>query len=209
MRHVFRCWWGPESHPSLAGLSSTALIHIPVSLPLPAAGGKLKAVEGLRIHPGHIAPRPAVGGQQDVGEAIHRVPPLNIHTHKQIEFQHRWGVAPTASVQQQDAWADLVFIGLLPVTDGVLTGHDIEVNMVIAADAPAAPLPCSDALQLQQQVVGAHPLLAGCGQAVHSAVHIHGPQQCDGHGGPLKEEGRQHSTFQAVWLIFNDCVLKV
>lgn len=72
------------SYPSLAGFS-TALIHVPVPLPIPAAGRQLKAVERLRIHPGHVAPRPAVGGQQCVSEAVDRVPPLkkiieNTHT---------------------------------------------------------------------------------------------------------------------------------
>lgn len=67
---------GVVPHPSLAGVSSTVLIHIPVSLPLPAAGGQLEAVERLRIHPGHVTPRPAVSGQEDVSEAIYWVPPL-------------------------------------------------------------------------------------------------------------------------------------
>lgn len=69
----------------------------------------------------------------------------------------------------------LVFIGLLPVANGGLTGHYVEVNMVVTADAPAAPLPRSDTLQLQQHVVCTLPPLASCGKAVHPAIHIHGP----------------------------------
>lgn len=76
------CSWGVISHPSLAGFSSTGVIHIPVSLPLPAAGGQLEAVEWLGIHSGHIAPRPTVGGQQCVSKAIHWVPPLKKQTLK-------------------------------------------------------------------------------------------------------------------------------
>lgn len=72
------------SYPSLAGFSCTALIHIPVPLPLPAAGWQLKTVERLRIHPSHVAPRPAVRRQQRVSEAVHRVPPLKAHTYSTL-----------------------------------------------------------------------------------------------------------------------------
>lgn len=82
---------------------------------------------------------------------------------------------------------DLVFVGLLSVTDGGLAGHDVEVDAVVAADAPAAPLPRRHPLQLQQHVVSTHPLLASCRQAVHAAVHVHGPQQRDRHGDPCTE----------------------
>lgn len=52
---------------------------------------------------------------------------------------------------------------------------------MVAADAPAAALAGRDPLELQQHVVTALPLLAGGGEAVHPAVHVHGPQQRDGH----------------------------
>lgn len=64
-----------KSHPGLARVSA-ALIHVPVALPLPAAGRQLEAVQRLGVDAGDVAPRPAVGGQQGVGEAVHRVPPL-------------------------------------------------------------------------------------------------------------------------------------
>lgn len=167
------------THPSLAGFSSTGLIHIPVSFPLPASGGQLEAVERLRIHPRHITPRPAVCGQQDVSEAVHRVPPL---TQTQT-FMLCWQHSPV-HCDERGAWTHLVFIGLLPVADGGLAGYYVQVNMVVTADAPAAPLACSDALQLQQHVVSAHPAQTGRGQAVHPAVYVHGPQLRDGHDAP-------------------------
>lgn len=76
---------------------------------------------------------------------------------------------------------DLVLVGLLLVADGFLAGHHVEVHVVVAADAPAAALTGRDALELQQHVVAALPLLAGRGEAVHPAIHIHSPQQRDGH----------------------------
>lgn len=80
--------------------------------------------------------------------------------------------------------ADLVFIGLFPIADGRLAGHHVEVNVVVTANAPAATLPRGNPLQLQQHVVCTLPALAGGGEAVDSAVHVHGPQQRDGHDGP-------------------------
>lgn len=67
-----------SSYPGLARFSA-ALIHVPVTLPLPAAGRQLEAVQRLGVDAGDVAPRPAVGGQQGVGEAVYRVPPLEGH----------------------------------------------------------------------------------------------------------------------------------
>lgn len=97
-------------------------------------------------------------------------------------------------VRQDASGSNLVFISLLLVADGGLTGHHVEVNVVVAADAPAAALAGGDALELQQHVIAALPLLAGCGEAVNPAVHVHGPQQRDGHDGPWAENNKPDFT---------------
>lgn len=88
----------------------------------------------------------------------------------------------------------LVFIGLLLVANRGLAGHHVEVNVVVAADAPAATFAGRDAFELQQHVVASLPLLAGRGEAVHSAVHVHGPKQRDGHDGGALSETTQRYT---------------
>lgn len=84
-----------KSYPGLARFSA-ALIHVPVALPLPAAGRQLEAVQRLGVDAGDVAPRPAVGGQQGVGEAVHRVPPL---------WGHRGGAALASACMRRNSLA--------------------------------------------------------------------------------------------------------
>lgn len=52
----------PGTHSFLCGLSLEVLIHIPVSLPVPAVRGKLKTIQRLVLQPRDITPLPAVAG---------------------------------------------------------------------------------------------------------------------------------------------------
>lgn len=65
-----------DTHPFLCGLSPKVLIHVPVALPLPAAGGKPEAVQRLVLQTRDIAPLPAVARQQTFGETVNWIPAL-------------------------------------------------------------------------------------------------------------------------------------
>lgn len=76
----------------------------------------------------------------------------------------------------------LILVGLLLVADGQVRGVDVQVDVVVAGDAPAALLSCRHPLELHVGIAAVLPLLARGGQAVDPPVHIHCPQQGDGHG---------------------------
>ena len=67
----------------------------------------------------------------------------------------------------------LVFIGLFPISDGLDTRVYVEVNVMVTANSPAAPLSSGDTLKLKQRVLGAFPAPTGGRQAVHLPVHVH------------------------------------
>lgn len=68
--------YGDATHPFLCGLSLKVFIHIPVALPLPAAGGKPEVVQRLVLQTRDITPLPAVAWQQTLRETIDRIPSL-------------------------------------------------------------------------------------------------------------------------------------
>lgn len=76
----------------------------------------------------------------------------------------------------------LVLVGLLLVADGQIRSVDVQVDVIVAGDAPAALLSRRHPLELHLGVMAMLPLLARRGQAVDPPVHIHRPQQGDGHG---------------------------
>lgn len=76
----------------------------------------------------------------------------------------------------------MVLVGLLLVADRQVGGVDVQVDVVVAGDAPAALLRRRHPLELHVGVPALLPLLPGRGQAVDPAVHVHRPEQGDGHG---------------------------
>jgi len=84
----------------------------------------------------------------------------------------------------------LILVGLLLVADGQVRSVDIQIDVVVAGDAPAALLSRRHTLKLHLGIAALLPHLARRGQAVDPPVHVHRPQQRDGHGctGSLGEE---------------------
>lgn len=78
----------------------------------------------------------------------------------------------------------LVFIGLLLMAYRHLTGIHVQINQMVAPDAPAALPRARHSLQLQHEIRGAPPAASSGRQTEHPPVHIHCPQQRPGHHGP-------------------------
>lgn len=76
----------------------------------------------------------------------------------------------------------LILISLLLVADGQVRGVDIQVDVIVTGDAPATLLSCRHPFELHLSIMALFPLLPCCGQVVDPPVHIHRPQQRDGHG---------------------------
>lgn len=69
----------------------------------------------------------------------------------------------------------LILVGLLLVADWQVRGVDIQVDVVVTSDAPAALLSCRYPLELHMGVMALLPLLPRRGQAVDPPIHIHRP----------------------------------
>lgn len=98
-------------------------------------------------------------------------------------------VAPLPAVAWQQALREtidgvppLILVGLLLVADGQVRSVDIQIDVVVAGDAPAALLSRRHTLKLHLGIAALLPHLARRGQAVDPPVHVHRPQQRDGHG---------------------------
>lgn len=92
----------------------------------------------------------------------------------------------------------LVLEGLLLVADGQVAGMDVQVDVVVTGDAPAALTHGRHALELQVRVAALFPLLTRRGQAVHTPVHVHRPQEGARHGESLQTETQTfRNTLQA------------
>ena len=100
-----------------------------------------------------------------------------------------WSKIKISAARLDKLFSYLVFIRLLPEADWGLAGHQVQINVVVAADPPAAPFPCTHTLQLQELVVPSLPAPTGGGEAVYPSIHVHRPQQCYGHDGGPGEEG--------------------
>lgn len=59
---------------------------------------------------------------------------------------------------------------------------DVQVDVVVAGDAPAALLHGCHALELQVRIAALFPQLTRCGQAVYATVNVHRPQEGARHG---------------------------
>lgn len=88
----------------------------------------------------------------------------------------------------------LVLIRLLLVADGHVAGIDIQVDLVVTGNGPAALLCGSDALDLQLGLLAQVPLLACGGQAIRPAEHVHCPEEGARHGAPCQRESRAPSA---------------
>lgn len=69
----------------------------------------------------------------------------------------------------------LILVSLLLVADRQVRGVDIQVDVVVTGDAPAALLSRRHPLELHQDIAALLPLLPRRGQAVDPPVHIHRP----------------------------------
>lgn len=76
----------------------------------------------------------------------------------------------------------MILVGLLLVADRQVRSVDVQVDAVVAGDAPATLLSCRHPLELHLGITALLPHLPRRGQAVDPPVHIHGPQQGDRHG---------------------------
>lgn len=56
----------------------------------------------------------------------------------------------------------LILIGFFLEPDRDVAGVYVNIDLVIASDAPAALLDCRDALELQLPIFAEFPILAGC-----------------------------------------------
>lgn len=76
----------------------------------------------------------------------------------------------------------LILVGLLLVADGQVRGVHVQVDVVVAGDAPAALLSCCHPLELHLGITALLPLLPCRRQAENPPVHIHHPQPGGRHG---------------------------
>ncbi len=80
--------------------------------------------------------------------------------------------------------AHLIFIRLLLVADGHVTGMEVHIDVVVTGNAPAALLYSCNTLELQVGIATMVPLLSRRRKAINPPIHINSPQEGAWHDAP-------------------------
>ncbi len=80
--------------------------------------------------------------------------------------------------------AHLIFIRLLLVADGHVTGMEVHIDVVVTGNAPTALLYSCNTLELQVGIATMVPLLSRRRKAINPPIHINSPQEGAWHDAP-------------------------